>query len=74
MKLKKSIQHNKMWLKATNSDGKSCRFYLGRRGYRITGDGAMKSVALKMKELWNEATEAGFNYGEAIDYMEDSLS
>lgn len=73
MKLKKNIQHDKIWLKATNETGKSCRFYLGRGGWRITGDPSMKSVMVKMRDLWKEATDAGFKYGEAIDYMEGEL-
>ena len=70
VKITKKITHDKMWLRATLD--KANYFYIGvtRTGWRITGKGNMRLHALMAKNKFEELLDAGFTYGESIEYLE----
>ena len=73
MKVTKTKSHDKMALRV--SDGKSwTKLTISRSGWKISGRGSeIKDVALKIKGLIEEVLDAGFNYGDAIDYIEADI-
>lgn len=73
MKLTKTKKHDSLSLRI--AEGKSwMRLSVSRSGWKITGRGNdMRRTAEMAKLLFEEALEAGFNYGDALEYVESEI-
>ena len=74
VKLTSSTQHDKLWIKATLDKANYFRLSVTRSGWRVTGRGNMRLYAMMAKKKFEELLDAGFNYGDAIEYMRLELT